>query len=76
MFGDFALQVLAAKRGNRSSLMYIAYIYTLYLKHKNLLTLHNTEPLTAADVSCAVANTRKMANWMMCCMVSESLQYF
>ena len=27
--------------------------------------------LTAADVRCAVANTRKIANWMMCCMVSE-----
>ena len=27
--------------------------------------------LTLADVRCAVASTRKMANWMMCCMVSE-----
>ena len=27
--------------------------------------------LTVADLRCAVVNTRKMANWMMCCMVSE-----
>ena len=27
--------------------------------------------LTAADVRCAVANTRRKANWRMCCMVSE-----
>ena len=27
--------------------------------------------LTAADVKCVVANTRKMANWMMCCMLGE-----
>ena len=33
--------------------------------------VNNYNVLTAADVRCAVANTRKMANWMMCCMVSE-----
>ena len=27
--------------------------------------------LTAADVKCVVASTRKMANWMMCCMLGE-----
>ena len=27
--------------------------------------------LTAADVRCAAANTRKMVSWMICCMVSE-----
>ena len=30
-----------------------------------------TTVLTAADVRCAAASTRKMAKWMMCCMVSE-----
>ena len=33
--------------------------------------VNNYNVLTAADVRCAVANTRKMANWMMCCMASE-----
>ena len=33
--------------------------------------LYNCIVLTAADVRCVVANTRKMANWMMCCMVNE-----
>ena len=43
--------------------------YTFY----DLLFINFTwhSPLTAADVRCVVANTRKMAKWMMCCMVSE-----
>ena len=27
--------------------------------------------LTVADVRCAVVNTRKIANWMMSCMMRE-----
>ena len=49
-----------------------AIIRTVHGWFKYRLMLYvTTIMLTAADVSCTVANTRKMVNWRMCCMVSE-----
>ena len=42
-----------------------------YLHGLLLINCTSYSLLTAADVRCAVANTRKRANWRMCCMVSE-----
>ena len=43
----------------------------LTIVQSTVVNYDTTILLTLADVRCTVANTTKMANWMMCCMVSE-----
>ena len=44
-----------------------------FARFYDLLLVNYTQHslLTAADVRCTATSTRKMENWMMCCMVSE-----